>query len=84
VIQELGYRNAERRRHLDLPHAKLTLSSLGRLHALSVVLLERGKIDPSRHTPCPLARNLEGVNLFLASGLNTLTTVIRTYWGNEW
>jgi hypothetical protein len=68
---------------LDMAHTKLALRSIGRFHALSVILKERNLFDPADYTRSIFSETgLSEIvlNLFLPKLIKTM----ETDWGKEW
>ncbi|KAK9512717.1 hypothetical protein O3M35_001082 [Rhynocoris fuscipes] len=87
VLEDLKAKNflvANRRNFMDMNHTLLVLNTLGRLHGMSYVLLQRGLLNQNDlgvdllSPDCPYApRILEG-------GFHQLGSVIEECWPSEW
>ncbi|KAL1140743.1 hypothetical protein AAG570_000673 [Ranatra chinensis] len=86
VLEDLkkgGYRLADRREGLDLPHASLVIKSMARFHALTAVLLENGMIDTSDYTGNVFTSEPKMFQQLHNSGFEALADVIDKTWGPE-
>lgn len=83
-LKSKGYRTRNRKERLDLEHALLTVKGLAKIHAASVVLKERGKLDVSSLRPPLLVRNTPVIRKYRAGALKAASAAILDSWGPEW
>ncbi|KAK9512716.1 hypothetical protein O3M35_001081 [Rhynocoris fuscipes] len=83
-LKAANFKIVDRKNLLDMNHILLVLTSLGRLHGMSHLLLQRGIISPNDlgvdlvSPDCPYAsRIVEG-------GFDQLACVMKEFWPPEW
>ncbi|CAH1392395.1 unnamed protein product [Nezara viridula] len=87
ILEDLkasGFNTVKRTEPQDLDHARLTLRSLGRYHAMAKVLEERGLISKDGYKPHPFLGDGIYIRNFLYGSLQTLFKGMRKSWGEEW
>ncbi|KAL1140741.1 hypothetical protein AAG570_000671 [Ranatra chinensis] len=83
-MKDLGYKMANRREGLDLNHARLVMKSLGRYHALSATLKERGSLDIEDLRETLFSVHKDDMKQYLDQLMKVFADVIDTTWGDEW
>ncbi|XP_073983324.1 uncharacterized protein isoform X4 [Rhodnius prolixus] len=87
VLEDLKLTNyviADRKKRLDLNHSKLVLHSLGRLHALGYILIQKGLLSKEDLPPFYCDISFIVMDRLYKCGLITLSKVIEKYWTPEW
>lgn len=83
-MQASGFRMTRRQDCLDLDHALLVLRGLGRFHAMSKILEQRGIISKDDYKPYALVSDKNLIRYFMYYGLQTLAKAMEDHWGPEW
>lgn len=87
IIEDLkvyGYALEDRQRGFTLQQASLVMDHIGRFHAMSVVLKERGLFDPRGHYEHVLPHSKMMVKNYIQATFLTLSKYIMRDWGTEW
>lgn len=83
-FQAQNFKVADRRNCLDLNHGLLVIKSLGRMHAMSHVLLERGSISRDDLGLNHLESDSYVSNRLIEGGVKQLAHVMENDWPSEW
>ncbi|KAL1140739.1 hypothetical protein AAG570_000669 [Ranatra chinensis] len=83
-LKDLGYKMADRKESLDMNHALLVMKSLGRYHALSATLKERGSLDVTGFKDTIFSTNKDNMKQYLDQVLTVFAGVVDTIWGEDW
>ncbi|KAL1140737.1 hypothetical protein AAG570_000667 [Ranatra chinensis] len=83
-LKELGFKMVDRKEGLDVNHVLLALRNLGKYHALSAVLKERGTLDVAGFKDTIFSANLDSMEQYVEQVLTQFAEVVDTTWGEEW
>ncbi|KAL1140736.1 hypothetical protein AAG570_000666 [Ranatra chinensis] len=83
-LKDLGFKMADRQESLDMNHALLVMKSLGRYHALSATLEDRGELDVEDFKETIFTTNDDKMKQYLGQVLTVFAGVVDTTWGEEW
>uniref|UniRef100_A0A905R0L8 CHK kinase-like domain-containing protein n=1 Tax=Rhodnius prolixus TaxID=13249 RepID=A0A905R0L8_RHOPR len=83
-MEAQNFKVADRRNCLDLNHGLLVIKSLGRMHAMSHVLLERGSISRDDLGLNHLESDSYVSNRLIEGGVKQLAHVMENDWPSEW
>ncbi|KAL1140746.1 hypothetical protein AAG570_000676 [Ranatra chinensis] len=84
AYQEQGFVMTDRHSGLDRDRAMLAIRGLARFHAMSSVLVDRGRLDPAKLADYPYLQNSESFNNYFKGAIDTLLSVIRSRWEPKW
>ncbi|BES95779.1 transferase activity, transferring phosphorus-containing groups [Nesidiocoris tenuis] len=87
ILEDLNHENfrvANRKDNLDLAHSLLVLKSLGRFHAMSRVLLNRGLISSDDLKPMYMTSDSTYTSHVIKGGLTQASQVMASSWPLEW